>query len=111
MTWVVVNTSILLCVRLLLACLCQRDVLILLAPTGTASLQTQDQQHENSFSCGAEEGGSPVHTSELRGEQQSLEQRVQVARPSLVLNAAQIAPSSWRRWLIALFDSSYFGGG
>lgn len=47
------------------------------------------------------EGGSLVLTSELGGEEQGLEQRVQVAGPSLVFDAAQIASSSTWRWLIS----------
>lgn len=56
-------------------------------------------------------GQTPVHTSELRGEEQGLQQRVQVTRPSLVLDAAQIGFSSGRRWLVSRLGDSPFGGG
>lgn len=103
----------------LLVCLCHLDILILPAPNGTAPLQTHKTRFNKMkacLSCCAEgrrrrEGESPVRTSELRGEQQSLQQRVQVARPSLVLNAAQVASSTGRRWLVTPFGSSFFGGG
>lgn len=49
-------------------------------------------------------------TSELGGEQQGLEERVQVAGSSLVLDAAQIASSSRWRWLISHLWSSSLGG-
>lgn len=56
-------------------------------------------------------GESSDRTSELWGEQQSLEQRVEVARPSLIFNAAQIAsPTGWRRLLAPLGSSSCGGG-
>lgn len=40
-------------------------------------------------------------TSELWGEQQSLEQRVEVAGATLVFDAAQIASPTRRRWLVS----------
>lgn len=59
----------------------------------------------------AQVGGSAARTSELWGEKQSLEQRVEVAGSSLIFNAAQIAsPTGWRR-LLAPLGSSFFGGG
>lgn len=42
-----------------------------------------------------------VLTSELWGEQQGLEQRVEVAGAPLVLDAAQIASSTGRRWPVS----------
>lgn len=49
-------------------------------------------------------------TSELGGKQQCLQQRVEVAGASLVLDAAQITFSSWRRRLLGPFYSSSLGG-
>lgn len=114
---VVINTVIMHRILLPLVCLCHLDILILLAPNGTAPLQTHKTRFNNMKVClsccaeGGREGETPARTSELRGEQQSLEQRVQVARPSLVLNAAQVAYSTGRRWLIAASGGSFFGGG
>lgn len=53
---------------------------------------------------------SPVLTSELWGEQQGLEQRVEVAGASLVLDAAQIVSSSGWRWLVSPLCNSSPGG-
>lgn len=50
-------------------------------------------------------------TSELWGEQQSLEQRVEVAGAPLVLDAAQVASPTWRRWLLAPIRNSAPGWG
>lgn len=49
-------------------------------------------------------------TSELWGEEQSLEQRVEVAGTPLVLDAAQIASPTWRRWLVSPLCNSVPGG-
>lgn len=45
-------------------------------------------------------------TSELGGEQEGLEQGVEVARPSLVPNATQFAPSSGSRRLVSRLGKS-----
>lgn len=50
-------------------------------------------------------------TSELWGEQQGLEQGVEVAGAPLVLDAAQSASSSGWRWLVSPLCNSPTGGG
>lgn len=54
---------------------------------------------------------SPGPTSELWGEEQGLQQGVEVAGAPLVFDAAQIASSSGWRWLISPFRPSPPGGG
>lgn len=55
--------------------------------------------------------GSPAYTSELRGEQQSLEQRVEVAGTPLVLDATQIAFPTRGGWFVSPLCNSAPGGG
>lgn len=52
---------------------------------------------------------SPILTSELWGEQEGLQQGVQVAGAPLILDTAEIALSPARRWLFSPFCTSSSG--
>lgn len=103
-----------------LACLYLPSVLIVLAPNWTAPLRRDKhmitlKKTELTHRCRWVKccsGCSPtlILTSELWGEQQSLEQRVEVAGASLVFDAAQIASPTRRRWLVSPLCTSAAGG-